>query len=113
MRWQYGGSGRADRDAQRQGLAVMGVPPDQIDAMLPARHADSMQLPPLLLPVWQVWLDMDAYWRVSDGVILGLDVCALDVVHRQRGTSRRVQREMWPLIKAMEREALRLIRSKT
>lgn len=113
MRWQYGQTGRADRDKQRQGLAVMGVPQAQIDAILPERSPQRLALLPLALPVWQVWTDMDTQWRVSDGVVQGLDVCALGEVHRQRGTPRPRQRWMWPLLKAMEREALRILRSKT
>lgn len=112
MRWQYGRTGEADRAKQRKALAAMGMSPEQIDAALPAKREEGPQLLPLALPVWLTWLDMDTQWRVSDGVIQGLDVCALDVVHRQRGTPRNEQRDMWPLLKAMEREALKALRDK-
>lgn len=112
MRWQYGQTGKADRDKQRQGLAVLGVPPEQIEAMLPAKPQQGLSLLPLAVPVWQVWQDMDTQWRVCDGVIQGLELTALAVVHRQRATPLREQRAMWPLLRAMEREALACIRKK-
>lgn len=112
MRWQYGGSGRADRDKQRHGLAVMGVPQEQIDAMLPAAAESSVQLFPQALPVWQVWQEMGPRWRYVDCVPQGLDVVQLESLYRQRGTRRAQQREWWPLLHAMEREALELLRRK-
>jgi len=112
VRWQYGGSGRADRDKQRHGLAVMGVPQEQIDAMLPVAAEGGVQLFPLALPVWQVWQEMGPRWRYVESVPQGLDVVQLESLYRQHGTRRAQQREWWPLLHAMEREALDLLRRK-
>lgn len=89
----------------------MGVPPDKIDAMLPPRTS-CLELFPLAVPIWTVWQDMGTQWRMCDGVVLGLDLGVLPLVFDQRGVESALQREMWPLLKEMERAALDMLQDK-